>query len=90
MAIFVKPLSFKRHRFSPEVIRHVAWLYFRFSPDLRDVEELVAARGVEVSYEKIRCRTIKFGLQIARRLKRKRPASSPRLHHPRPTLRRFR
>lgn len=76
----MKPLSFKRHRFPAEVIRHAVWLYFRFSLSLRDVEELLAARGIEVSYETIRCWTIKFGPQIARRLKRLRPLPSPRWH----------
>ena len=71
---FVTPLSFKRHRFPAEVIRHAVWLYFRFNLSLRDVEELLAARGVDVSYETIRCWTVKFGPQIARRLKRRRPA----------------
>lgn len=52
--IFVKHLSFKRHRFPAEVIRHAVWLYFRFSFSLRDVEELMAARGIGVSYETIR------------------------------------
>ena len=56
------------------------WLYFRFSLSLRDVEELMVARGIEVSYETIRCWTIKFGPQIARNLRRKRPAPSPRWH----------
>ena len=76
----MKPLSFKRHRFPAEVIRHAVWLYFRFSLSLRDVEELLAARGIDVSYETIRCWTIKFGPQIARRLKRQRPPPSPRWH----------
>lgn len=76
----MKPLSFKRHRFPAEVIRHAVWLYFRFSLSLRDVEELMAARGIDVSYETIRCWTIKFGPQIARRLKRLRPSPSPRWH----------
>lgn len=76
----MKPLSFKRHRFPAEVIRHAVWLYFRFSLSFRDVEELLAARGIDVSYETIRCWTIKFGPQIARRLKRQRPAPSPRWH----------
>ncbi len=57
----MKPLSFKRHRFPAEVIRHAVWLYFRFSLSLRDVEELLAARGIDVSYETIRCWTVKFG-----------------------------
>jgi len=76
----MKPLSFKRHRFPAEVIRHAVWLYFRFSLSLRDVEELLAQRGIDVSYETIRCWTIKFGPLIARRLKKRRPAPSPRWH----------
>ena len=76
----MKPLSFKRHRFPAEVIRHAVWLYFRFSLSLRDVEEMLARRGIEVSYETIRCWTIKFGPLIARRLKKRRPAPSPRWH----------
>jgi putative transposase len=62
------------------VIRHAIWLDFRFTLSFRDVEEVLAQRGVEVSYETIRCWTIKFGPQIARNLKRKRPAPSPRWH----------
>jgi len=73
-------LSFKRHRFPAEVIQHAVWLYFRFTLSFRDVEELLAQRGIDVSYETIRCWTIKFGPQIARNLKRKRPAPSPRWH----------
>jgi putative transposase len=76
----VKPLSFKRHRFPATVVRQAVWLYFRFSLSLRDVEELMAARGIDVSYETIRCWTIKFGPQIARRLKKLRPSPSPRWH----------
>ena len=76
----MKPLSFKRHRFPAAVIRQAVWLYFRFSLSFRDVEELMAARGIDVSYETIRCWTIKFGPQIARRLKKLRPSPSPRWH----------
>lgn len=76
----MRPLSFKRHRFPSDVIRHAVWLYFRFTLSFRDVEELLAQRGIEVSYETIRCWTIKFGPQIARNLKRRRPAPSPRWH----------
>lgn len=50
----MRPLSFKRHRFPAEVIRHAVWLYFRFALSLRDVEE----RGIEVSYETIRFWTV--------------------------------
>lgn len=73
-------LVFKRHRFPGEVIRHAVWLYFRFTLSLRDVEELMAQRGVEVSYEAIRCWTLKFGRQIARNLNRRKLPASPRWH----------
>ena len=76
----MKPISYKRHRFPADVIRHAVWLYFRFTLSFRDVEELLAQRGIEVSYETIRCWTIKFGAPIARNLKRLRPAPSPRWH----------
>lgn len=45
----MRPISYKRHRFPADVIRQAAWLYLRFTLSLRDVEELMAARGVEVS-----------------------------------------
>lgn len=76
----MKPLTFKRHRFPPQVIRHAMWLYFRFTLSFRDVEELLAERGIDVSYETIRAWTIKFGPQIAENLKARRPAPSPRWH----------
>ena len=76
----MKQISFKRHRFPADVISHAVWLYFRFSLSFRDVEELLAQRGIEVSYETIRCWTIKFGPLIARRLKKLRGAPSPRWH----------
>jgi transposase-like protein len=76
----MKPLTFKRHRFPPEIIRHAVWLYFRFTLSFRDVEELLAERGVKVSYETVRAWTIKFGPQIAENLKLTRPAPSPRWH----------
>ena len=64
----MKLISFGRHRFPAEVIRHAVWLYFRFSLGFRDVQELLAQRGIEVSYETIRCWTIKFGPLIGGRL----------------------
>jgi putative transposase len=76
----VTPISFKRHRFPADVIRHAVWVYFRFSLSFRDVEELLEQRGIDVSYETIQCWTIKFGPQIAKRLKRRRPGPSPRWH----------
>jgi transposase-like protein len=76
----MRPLSFKRHRFPASVIRHAVWLYFHFTLSLRDVEAMLAARGIEVSDETIRCWTIKFGPPFGRRLQRARPAPSPRWH----------
>ncbi len=76
----LRPISYKRHRFPPEVIRHAVWLYFRFTLSLRDVEELLAQRGVEVSYETIRCWTLKFGRQFAHNLRRSRPRPTGRWH----------
>jgi putative transposase len=76
----LKPISYKRHRFLPEVIRHAVWLYFRFTLSFRDVEELLAQRGIEVSYETIRCWTLKFGGLFARNLRRRRPTPTGRWH----------
>ncbi len=76
----MRPISYKRHRFPPDVIRHAVWLYFRFTLSLRDVEELLAQRGVEVSDETIRCWTLKFGRQFAHNLRRSRPRPTGRWH----------
>ena len=73
-------LSFKRHRFPGEVISHAIWLYFRFTLSLRDIEEMLARRGIEASYETIRCWTIKFGPTIAANLRRRKAPPSPRWH----------
>jgi transposase-like protein len=73
-------VSFKRRRFPPEVIRYAVWLYCRFTLSLRDVEERLAQRGIEVSYETIRCWTIKFGPVIAANLRRRRAAPTGRWH----------
>ncbi len=53
--------SYKRHRYPAEIIAYTVWLYFRFSLSFRDVEELMAARGVTLSYETVRRWTRKFG-----------------------------
>ena len=53
----MNPISFKRHRFPPDVIRYAGWLYFRFTLSIRDVEELLAQRGIEASREAVRCLT---------------------------------
>jgi len=62
------------------VIRHAVWLYFRFTLSLRDVEELLAQRGIEVSYETIRCWTRKVGQLYAWSLRRSRCKSTGRWH----------
>jgi putative transposase len=59
-------ISYKRHRFPSQIIAHAVWLYARFNLSLREVEELLLERGIDVSYESIRRWTVKFGRQIAR------------------------
>jgi putative transposase len=66
-----KPVSYKRHRFPPEIIAYAVWLYFRFPLSLRLVEEMLLERGILVSYETVRRWALKFGPNYARRLKRK-------------------
>ena len=63
--------TYKRHRFPSDVIRYAVWLYYRFNLSHRDVEDLLAERGISVSYETIRLWGIKFGPKYAYRLKRK-------------------
>jgi putative transposase len=67
------PISYKRHRFPPQIIAHAVWLYFRFPLSLRLVEEMLLERGIVVSYETIRRWGKKFGLEYARHLRRKPP-----------------
>jgi transposase-like protein len=59
--------SYRGYRYAAEIISHAVWLYFRFSLSLRDVEELMAERGVTVTYETIRARCAKFGPSYAAR-----------------------
>src|ERR687894_1163441 len=74
------PISYARHQFPPEVIQHAVWLYLRFTLSHRDVEDLLAERGLEVSYETVRRWVLKFGPAIAKRLRQRRPKPSPRWH----------
>ena len=62
---------YKRHRFPPDIISYAVWLYFRFNLSHRDIEDLLAQRGIIVSYESIRLWCIKFGRIYTRRLKRR-------------------
>ena len=61
---------YKRHRFPPEIIKYAVWLYYRFNLSHRDIEDLLAERGIIVSYESIRHWCIKFGTEFSRKLKR--------------------
>lgn len=63
--------TYKRHRFPPDIISYAVWLYHRFNLSHRDIEDLLAERGITVSREAIRHWCIKFGVIYARRLKRK-------------------
>ena len=63
--------TYKRHRFPSDIISYSVWLYYRFNLSYRDIEDLLAERGITVSYETIRLWCIKFGSKYARRLKRK-------------------
>lgn len=76
----MKLISFKRHRFPPDIIRHAIWLYARFTLSFRDVEELLAKRGIDVSNETVRRWFLKFGGQIAGNLRRTRPRANDRWH----------
>src|SRR5437899_3485276 len=73
-------LSYRRHRFPPEIIQHAVWLYLRFTLSYRDVEELLAARGLDISYETVRRWVLKFGPLLACRLRQRRPRPSDRWH----------
>jgi putative transposase len=67
-------VSYKNHRFSPQIIARAVWLYFRFPLSLRLVEEMLLERGIVVSYETIWRWGRKFGPAYAKRLRRKKPS----------------
>src|SRR5712671_6878594 len=73
-------ISYRRHRFPSVVIQHTVWLYLRFTLSYRDVEELLAERGLDISYESVRSWVLKFGPMIARLLRQVRPRPSDRWH----------
>ena len=74
------PTSYARHRFPPVIIQHAVWLYLRFTPSYRDVEDLLAERGLEASYETVRRWVLKFGPTIAKQPRQCRLKPSPRWH----------
>src|SRR5712664_968439 len=76
----MRPISYVRHRFPPDIICHAVWLYLRFTLSYRDVEDLLAARGLGVSYETVRRWVLKFGPAIARNLRHTRPRPDGQWH----------
>jgi putative transposase len=74
------PHSYKRHRFPAEIISHCVWLYFRFCLSYRDVEELMAERGVTLTYEAVRYWCRKFGQTYANQLRRRHPRPGDKWH----------
>ena len=63
--------SYHGYRFPPEIISHAVWLYHRFCLSFRDTEDLLAQRGITVSYEAIRQWCQRFGPEYARILRRR-------------------
>ncbi|GHO63924.1 IS6 family transposase [Ktedonobacter sp. SOSP1-52] len=72
--------DYKGFRFPPEIMSHAVWLYFRFSLSFRDVEELLAQRGIVVTYETIRQWCLKFGQTYANELRHRRPHCGDKWH----------
>jgi putative transposase len=68
------------HRFPPEIISHCVWLYFLFALSFRDVEEMLAMRGVVLTYETVREWCLKFGQTYANNLRRRAPRPGDRWH----------
>lgn len=65
------PTRYKRHRFPAEIIAHAVWLYYRFPLSLRDVEDLLAERGIDVSFQTVSEWAAKFGIKFAHQLRRR-------------------
>jgi len=76
--VIAPSLLYHWHRFPPEIISHAVYLYYRFAVSYRDVEEMLARRGIVVSYETIRRWCLKFGHLFAAEIRRRRPY--PRNH----------
>ena len=76
----MQKISYARYRFPPVIIQHAVWRYFRFPLSYRDVEDLLAERGIDVSYETVRRWVLKFGQAYAQRLRIVRPRPDARWH----------
>jgi transposase-like protein len=86
----MQAISYARHQFPAEIIRHATWLYLRFTLSYHDVEELLAERVIETSYEPVRRWVMKFGPSFARNLRRLRPKPTGTWHLDFPSRRRER
>src|ERR1700722_11194852 len=73
-------ISYCGYRFPPEIIQHAIWLYYRFTLSFRDVEDLLAERGIAVSYETVRRWVNHFGPMIAADLRKRRPKPDTTWH----------
>jgi putative transposase len=80
MTISASSLPYAGYRFPAEIIGHAVWLYYRFSLSYRDVEELMAARGVVLTYETVRQWCRKFGQSYANQLRRRRAQTGDKWH----------
>ena len=76
----MQKISYRRHRFPPHIIQNAVWLYARFTLSYRDIEDLLAERGLDISYETVRRWFLKFGSPIARNLTASRPTPSDHWH----------
>jgi putative transposase len=72
--------SYAGYRFPGEIISHAVWLYFRFPLSLRMVEEMLAARGIDVSHETVRQWGRKFGQAFANQIRRRLPRAGDKWH----------
>ena len=80
--VMKQPLDplYRRHRFPAEVISYAVWVYYRFPLSLRMVEEMLAARGIEVSHESVRLWAAKFGRDFANRIRCRTPQFGDKWH----------
>ena len=76
----MEPIIYKNLHFPASIVQHTVWLYARFNLSLRDVEELMAERGIDISYETVRRWVARFGPQIAKRLRRAQLTAHPQRH----------
>ncbi len=75
-----EPATYPGYRFPAEIIRHAVWLYHLFSPSLRDIELILAERGITVTHESIRRWVLRFGTDFAERLRKRRPRPGDTWH----------